>query len=344
MARYQIVWGLGFKKISPKHQICLNKAYENLVNYLGDSVLSSNFQVFHDSLKELNTSSTFDFIAELSTTNKDYSHINYLRKKYLKESFALLNDFDGFLNAQRTLFEKGSINVTEGYGLYRRLIPEIITNGQEIYYCAFKSWLIGTKRKKLKEMVLAKFSDVVAERAKKEKRGYFEHFASRYERAIKYAFQESGYGTLHFQCLIGGEKSFLDKLSKPIALNYESYVRKNDMLWLTNHFPNSKEATNILKADVKNLQITLRCGRLFLNFLPCYGLFHSLWQRPIFRRKAKGSLTNFYPDCCKNVTYLPFGKVGYWPPAGGVYMVGLMHSATRWLEEFSKPYQTLRGL
>ncbi len=66
MAKYQTVWGLGFQNIRSEHQRFLNATFENLLKNLGDSILSSNFQSFQDYVKDLNSSSTFDFITELS--------------------------------------------------------------------------------------------------------------------------------------------------------------------------------------------------------------------------------------------------------------------------------------
>jgi hypothetical protein len=340
MTRKKTIWGFFLNKINKQHELILDQTYADLLDCLAACVVASDFTRFHNYLKELNYSSDFTFVSELAEKNSEYAHIDYLRKHFFIESFALLGDFAGLLNAQRTLAKKGSRHIAAHYGLYRRLVPDIVATGLEIYYCVGKSWLISTKRKEIKAMVLDKFSAAVVERSKRDRCSFFEEFASRHEAAIRTSLQDTGFGSLHLQCLLEKDKQLLLKMAESVPSAYENYIKKNDWHWIVSKFSSEKNAIDVLETNVIQLKdAMLPHGRLFLNFMPNYSLFYEVWQQPKMLKRAKDGPTDLYPKCCKDIAYLPFGTIGYWPPAGGIYMVALIHAATQWLEEFSKPWK-----
>ncbi len=109
MTRKKTIRGFFLTKINKQHELILDQTYADLLDCLAACVVASDFTRFHNYLKELNYSSDFTFVSELAEKNSEYAHIDYLRKHFFIESFALLGDFAGLLNAQRTLAKKGDI-------------------------------------------------------------------------------------------------------------------------------------------------------------------------------------------------------------------------------------------
>ena len=203
MAHRKTIWGFFLDKISDKHRCFLDQTFADLIDILTRCSINSDFRPFHDFLQQINCANQLSFLSELADNNSDYAHIDYLRRTFLVESFALLGDFAGMLNAQRTLINRGSRIVAEHYGLYRRVVPNIVATGQEIYYCVVsKLWLIRTKRKDLKQAVLEKFSKVVLEQAFNDDHSFFEDFASRHEKATRSSLEECGFASLYLRSLL----------------------------------------------------------------------------------------------------------------------------------------------
>ncbi len=335
------IWGFFLKKIDKKHERVLEQAYGEILDCLADCAVASDFTRFHNYLKELNESSDLSFVSELAESNSDYAQIDYLRKNFFAESFALVDDFAGLLDAERALGKKGSRHIADHYGLYRRLVPNIVATGQEIYYCVNKSWLFSTKKEETKNLVLEKFSVAVAERAESDGCSFIEEFASRHEVAIRASLKAAGFAELHLKSLLEEDKQLLLKMATSVPSTYESHIKKNDWRWIVSKFPSEQDAVAVLEASVKSLKDNLPHGRLFLPFLPNYSLFYALRDRPKIRKLAKDQITDLFPKCCKGTAYLPFGMIGRQTglPAGNIYMVALTHAATGWLEEFSKPWK-----
>jgi hypothetical protein len=270
------IWGFFLKKIDKKHERVLEQTYAEILDCLADCAVASDFTRFQNYLKELNESSDLSFVSELAENNSDYAQIDYLRKNFFIESFALVGDFVSLLDAERALGKKGSRHIADHYGLYRRLVPDIVATGQEIYYCVNKSWLFGTKKEEIKNLVLEKFSTEVAERAKSDGRSFIEEFASRHEAAIRASLKDAGFGTLHLKSLLEEDKQLLLKMAAAVPSAYESYIKKNDWRWIASKFPSEQDAVVVLEASIKSLKDNLPHGRLFLPFLPNYSLFYAL--------------------------------------------------------------------
>lgn len=342
MPQRKTIWGFFLENIARKHWGVLDQTYSDILSSLAECVVASDFRPFHSLLGEINSASHLSFISELADDNSDYAHIDYLRKHFFVESFALIGDFIGLLNAQRTLINKGSQHIAAHYGLYRRLLPDLIATGREVYYCCLsRSWLIRTKRKGLKELVLEQFSAAAEEGSRGNGRSFFEEFASRHERAIRTSLEESGFASLHLQYLLKRDKDLLLQIAESVPSAFKRHVQQEDWNWLASIFPSEQEVTATLEAAIRQMELRLPLGQLFLEFLPNYSLFYEVWQQPNMRKRTKSGPTGLYPECCKSVVYLPFGMAGIenWPPAGGIYMVALIHAATRWLEEFSAPWK-----
>jgi hypothetical protein len=271
------------------------------------------------------------------------THIDYLRKHFFIESFALVGDFPGLLNAERTLSKRSSRQIADHYGLYRRLVPEIVSTGREVYYCVDKSWLFSTKRKEIKALVLEKFSAAAAERSKSEGFGFIDEFASKHEAAIRASLQNTGFGSLHLEDLNKIDNQLLLKLAESVPSAYESYIKKNDWHWLVSKFPSERDAIVVLGKNINDLKFILSRGGGFSRFLPNYSLFYAVQNRPKLRKRAKSGPTGLFPECCKDIMYLPFGmlffRVQTMPSGAGIYKRALIHAATKWLEEFSKPWK-----
>lgn len=333
------IWEFFLKKIDKKHERVLEQTYAEILDCLADCAVVSDFERLHKYLININESPDFSFISELAENNSDYAHIDYLRKAFLIESFALVGNFKGLLNMKRTLAKKEGRHIAEHYGLYRQLVPDIIATGREIYYCVSKSWLISTKRAETKEMVLQKFSETAMERSKADGCSFFEEFASKHQKAVRASLQAGGFESFHDQCLLREDKQLLLKMAESAPSVYESFIKENDWPWIVSKFSCEQEATQVLKASVKSFKLSLATGRLFLPFQPNYSLFYKAWQQQEIQRRSNDGPKGLYPECCKGITYLPFGMIGGWPPAGGIYMAALMHEATNWLEELSRPWK-----
>jgi hypothetical protein len=333
------IWGFFLKKIDKKHERVLEQTYAEILDCLADCAVMSEFTRLHEYLLNINESPDFSFISELAENNSDYAHVDYLRKDFLIESFALVGNFKGLLGMRRTLAKKGNCHIAEHYGLYRQLVPDIIATGREIYYCVRKSWLISTKRAETKRIVLQKFSEVAAERSKAEGGSFFEEFALKHQKAVSLSFQASGFESFYDQCLLRQDKQQLLQMAESIPSLYESHIKENDWPWIVGKFSCEEEAAQVLKASVKRFKISLASGRLFLPFQPNYSLFYQAWQQQKIQRRSNDEPKELYPECCKGISYLPFGTIGGWPPAGGIYMAALMHEATKWLEELSRPWK-----
>jgi hypothetical protein len=332
-----MVWGFALNDIEEKHALVLQGIYEQMLDNLADCAKSSKFQSFHAFLKEVCNSEKLSFLTDLPKSNASYAHVDYVRKHLYVESFALVGDFEGLLNAQRTLDHLHGRNVAAHYGLYRRLVPNIVATGREIYYCASKSWLIATKEKQLKEQVLRKFGDAVKKAAQREKKCFLFDFANRHQIAISKSLDEAGFGALDFKCLLRHDKKILTKLSKAFPSAYSRHVKSVDLDWLANYFPDEKSAREALDADVKHWKIAMLRGRLFLEFQPNYGLFYEIRNRPGLKEITENGPEDLYPESCKGITYLPFGKIA--TLAGGVYKAAAVCAATNWLEEFSSKWK-----
>ena len=133
----------------------------------------------------------------------------------------------------------------------------------------------------------------------------------------------------------------LRRIAEPVSSSYKRHIQNVDWSWLMSFFTREQDAEEMLQASIRQMQLRLSLGQVFLEFLPNYSLLYEVRTQPKLRKVINGP-TDLYPECCRNIAYLPFGMAGaaYWPPAGGIYMVDLVNAATRWLEEFSAPWKS----
>jgi hypothetical protein len=189
-------------------------------------------------------------------------------------------------------------------------------------------------------MVLDRFCAAVLKRNKSHRSSLFEEAASKHAAAIRTSLEDTGFGCLHLQCLLKQDNQLRLTMAGSVPSAYESYVKANDWHWILSKFASERDALKVLEADLVQMKGgTLPHGRLFLPFLPNYSLFYEVSQQPQILKRAKEGPSVLYPNCCKDINYLPFGTIGNWPPAGGIYMVAMIQAATQWLDEFAKPWK-----
>jgi len=307
----------------------------------------------HLLLREMCNSPRFAFVDELATSNGDYRHIDRLRKSYFMDSFAFIGDYARMLQAERTLFIDGNHRVAASYGFYRRVVPEIVATGKEVYYCANKSWVIGTKRKEVKQTVLKKFEVAVLNQSERDGFSFFEPFYERYLNAIWHSLKSTGLESLWFQCSSERRRNFDvegaaeresalgREVARKISPAYEQYVRENDWSWIRPCYDSDEEASAMLESDVQQKRQPFGT---FCSYEPLSQLLSETMRLRKMRKYLGYDTTDFYPICCKDVAFLPFGTHFHISSrVGGIYMDALSKAAGKWLNEVAEPWEWKRG-